>query len=173
MHNGDLWKLFYKIIHARGAGSVWISWTKGHALEHKSYLLERPGLRYQAQHNHRADQLASHAFHTLYNKNAPVGVLGLRLILEKLQLHSPLTKSQQQAHAHGTLQIPTRKFRGLGVVHFSTPLQRLSETLSERLFSLESSAGQPRPGRDTVFSCPSGHTKLAQAPFDVMHPGKQ
>eukprot|EP00973_Karenia_brevis_P033407 4607163-Karenia_brevis.AAC.1 len=69
MRNGDLWKLFYQILHARSSTSFAVSWTKGHALEKPEYLQSHPHLKYQAIHNHKADTLATHAHHTFFNKN--------------------------------------------------------------------------------------------------------
>eukprot|EP00973_Karenia_brevis_P091535 12407965-Karenia_brevis.AAC.1 len=116
--------------------------------------------------------IISHFTHTRLFIQLPSCISSL-LESVMLQLRSPFTRAQQQSYNNGTLQVPTHKYRGLGVVHSSSPLQRLSESLSESLAELEGSPGQPRPGGATVFSCPSGHTKLAQAPFDVMHPSKQ
>eukprot|EP00973_Karenia_brevis_P086355 11974051-Karenia_brevis.AAC.1 len=80
---------------------------------------------------------------------------------------------QKQSHLNGTLQIPTHKFRGLGVIHCESSLNQLHESMNECLKSLQCSAGQPQPGRATAFCCPKGHTRAACNPFDVMHPGKQ
>eukprot|EP00973_Karenia_brevis_P076872 10676238-Karenia_brevis.AAC.1 len=114
----------------------------------------------------------SHFTHTNLFIQLPSDISS-HLELVMLQLQSTFTKSQRQAYMNGTLQIPTRKFRGLGVIHCATPLKQLSESLSEYLQSLPSSAGQPKPGRATVFCCPQGHTRPAEVPFDAMNPGKQ
>eukprot|EP00973_Karenia_brevis_P015591 2133380-Karenia_brevis.AAC.1 len=67
--DGDLWKLFYHILHMRGPSSFHATWTKGHAFATLGYLDAHPHLRAQAYHNDYVDRLAEDAYAASYDKN--------------------------------------------------------------------------------------------------------
>ena len=59
--------IFYRCLSARGAHSFAIKKTKGHAIAHKTYLIEHPHLRGEAQHNNIADIQADRARRLFYD----------------------------------------------------------------------------------------------------------
>eukprot|EP00973_Karenia_brevis_P040416 5585218-Karenia_brevis.AAC.1 len=59
--DGDLWQVVHQAIVARGAHSIAVSKTTGHALEDEEYMRKHPERRVEAINNDRADQLADDA----------------------------------------------------------------------------------------------------------------
>eukprot|EP00973_Karenia_brevis_P071985 10002069-Karenia_brevis.AAC.1 len=116
--------------------------------------------------------ILSHFTHTKVFFELPSYLTDL-LELVLLQLQSHLTRDQLRAHAEGTLQIKTRRYKGLGVLTCEAAIRRLHRALCDFLSVSSCIARQPQPGNATAFSCPAGHTRPAQAPFDPYRPTKQ
>eukprot|EP00973_Karenia_brevis_P079214 10991455-Karenia_brevis.AAC.1 len=86
--------------------------------------------------------------------------------------HSP-TRSQLESFHNGTLQLATKKFRGLGVVRSRAELSRFSLEVKQVFEGVTRCAGQPPPRRDSVYGCPAGHPRASGHPFCCARPGKQ
>eukprot|EP00973_Karenia_brevis_P055279 7685544-Karenia_brevis.AAC.1 len=72
INDGDLWHYIYKVILARGADSIRVSKTKGHAYEDREYMesiRNDPKQLYDAMQNEKADRIAGAARDHFYNKN--------------------------------------------------------------------------------------------------------
>eukprot|EP00973_Karenia_brevis_P081774 11337235-Karenia_brevis.AAC.1 len=68
------------------------------------------------------------------------------LELVMLQLRTPLTSDQHSSLQQGTLQVPTHKYRGLGVVHAVGPLSDLMTALALHLSLILDTARHPQLG---------------------------
>eukprot|EP00973_Karenia_brevis_P075676 10515418-Karenia_brevis.AAC.1 len=116
--------------------------------------------------------ILSHFTHTKMFFELPSYLTDL-LELVLLQLQSPLTRDQLRAHAEGTLQIKTRRYKGLGVLTCEAAIRKLHRLLCEYLRTRTCIARRPQPGNATVFACPAGHARPALSPFDPYKPAKQ
>eukprot|EP00973_Karenia_brevis_P017546 2406260-Karenia_brevis.AAC.1 len=116
------------------------AFSKFALLPHFALLFQSPA----STHNRLLQYgITSHFTHTKVFFALPLVVTtSLELVL--LQLQSTLTPSQRRSLSLGTLQVPTHKYRGLGVVHCEPELRRLKQALTEHLNTLQCTAGQPQ-----------------------------
>eukprot|EP00973_Karenia_brevis_P063312 8800929-Karenia_brevis.AAC.1 len=116
--------------------------------------------------------ILSHFTHTRLFLHLPLPVTQ-QLELVILQLQTKLNSDQLQALEQGTLQIPTRRFKGLCAVKCTKEVKALSRILGEHCAAAQLVARHPQPGKPTAFCCPQGHTRPAGPPFNPLKPGKQ